>query len=179
MRNNFFLVSICFYLFCFTTDIFGQQVIIGTKQQFSSTSSILEFPDNDTRGMVLPKVNGTLVTNAVGGTLIYDSVDKKIKYSTGGANWVDLSINEGQVNTSDQDNLKEVAGARALIGNDPSVSVEGVLVLDSTSKAMVLPRVESPHLKMLSPATGTIVYDTKSNMICVFNGKEWAFWASE
>ncbi|WP_121967468.1 hypothetical protein [Myroides sp. N17-2] len=179
MRKNIFVISIWFCVCFFSSDIFGQQVIIGTKQQFSSTSSILEFPDNDTRGMVLPKVNSTLVTNATGGTLIYDSVDKKIKYSTGGTNWVDLSINEGLVNTSEQDNLKEVVGARALIGNDSSISVEGVLVLDSASKAMVLPRVESPHLKMLSPATGTIVYDTKSNMICVFNGKEWAFWASE
>jgi hypothetical protein len=179
MRNKILLRSILLCVCCISVKGFSQQVIMGSKQQFVSTSSILEFPDNDTRGIVLPKVNSTQVTNLSEGTFIYDVSDKKIKYSTSPNSWVDLSIKEGVSNTTSQDNLTEVAGARTLIGNDPSISVSGVLVLDSVDKALVLPRVESPHLSIINPPIGTIVYDTKSNMICVFNGKEWAFWAAE
>ncbi|AJH14295.1 hypothetical protein [Myroides profundi] len=179
MKNKIFFSCILFCVGIIPLSAWSQQVNIGSKDYFLSPSSILEFPDNDTRGIVLPKINSALATSAVEGTLIYDVVDKKIKYSNGINQWVDLSINTGEVNIIAQDKLTEVASAKILIGNDPSVAIDGVLVLDSPSKALVLPRVESPHLNIVSPPTGTIVYDTKSNMICVFNGKEWAFWTAE
>lgn len=179
MRNYVFLIGVLFCTFFTSTKVFSQQAIIGTKTQFVSPSSILEFPDNDTRGIVLPKVNSTTMGKPVEGTLIFDTSDKKIKYSTGEGNWEDLSVNEGAIGITIEDTFVEVEGARTLIGSDSSVATQGVLVLDSTTKALVLPRVESPHLNMLSPATGTIVYDTKAKMICVFNGKEWAFWGIE
>lgn len=179
MRNYVFLFSVLFSTFFISTKVFSQQAIIGTKTQFVSPSSILEFPDNDTRGMVLPKVNSTTMGKPIEGTLIFDASDKKIKYTTGDGIWEDLSVNEGVLGITIEDTFTEVEGARTLIGSDSGVSIQGVLVLDSTTKALVLPRVESPHLNMLSPVTGTIVYDTKAKMICVFNGKEWAFWGSE
>ncbi|MTG99385.1 hypothetical protein NWE55_01460 [Myroides albus] len=179
MRKILLLFVFLFSLFMTSQKTFSQQAIIGTKANYISSSSILEFPDNDTRGVVLPKVDSSVVVGAVEGTLIFDVLDKKVKYCTGNGMWEDLSINEGVVDTAMQDGLSEVSGARTLIGNDANISTEGVLVLDSTNQALVLPRVESPHLKMISPSSGTIVYDTKSNMICIFNGKEWAFWGNE
>ncbi|MCC9043615.1 hypothetical protein LNQ81_13120 [Myroides sp. M-43] len=180
MKNNVLRNGILLFALVVFTNCFSQQVAIGNKQQFLSESSILEFPDNDTRGLVLPMVNSDNMEGTVAfGTLIYDIKDKKVKYLKQDNLWVDLSINTGEADSKVQDNLNEIKGARTLIGNDASTTTEGVLVLDSSTKAMVLPRVESPHLKIVSPPAGTIVYDTKSNMLCVFNGKQWAFWAVE
>lgn len=179
MRNSVLHIALILCLFLKTVATFGQQVVVGNKQQFSSSSSILEFPENDTRGLVLPKVNVGLVTKVEEGMLVYDVIEKKIKYSKGIGIWEDLSINIGEVDPDELPTLIEDTSARTLIGNNVNVSTEGVLVLDSTSRALVLPRVENPHLRMISPPTGTIVYDTKTNMLCVYNGKEWAFWAVE
>lgn len=171
------LISILLCTLFTVANSFGQQVIIGSKQQFISSSSILEFPDNDTRGIVLPKVSSTLVVNPENGTLILDTVDKKVKYYKGDGAWEDLSVNNGDVlDLSKQDALKEIKDAGTIISNDITENINGVLVLDSTSKALVLPRVENPHLNIISPPAGTIVFDTKSKMLCIFNGKEWAFW---
>ena len=41
------------------------------------------------------------------------------------------------------------------------------MVLADTNKAMVLPKVASPHLNIVNPAPGMMVYDTtKNNWLC-------------
>ena len=52
----------------------------------------------------------------------------------------------------------------------------GILVLADTDKAMVLPKVASPHLNIVNPAAGMMVYDTTSKQLAVFNGTVWSFW---
>lgn len=177
MRNkllfNIFLLLVCSISF----KSYSQQVSIGEKEKFLSTSSILEFPDNDTRGIVLPKIHPKDRVSSYQGTLYYDILDKKVIYAgRERPAWGDLSIQVGSFNDTSQDSLQEVPGARTYIGNNPNKSIDGVLVLDSTDKALVLPRVESPHLNIINPPAGTIVYDIKANLLCVYNGKEWTFW---
>ncbi|MDR2221512.1 MAG: hypothetical protein LBE34_02120 [Flavobacteriaceae bacterium] len=156
-----------------------QQIIIGNKTSFSSPSSIMEFPDNDTRGMVLPLVDiNNLTPNYVEGTLLLDSNSKKIKYYAN-KQWIELSPTDGDISKVVVSTQPELANMRTLIGSNPNTSTIGALVLDSTDKAMVLPRVENPQLTMMSPEAGTLVFDTKSKMLCVYNGKEWAFWEVE
>lgn len=172
------------------------QVAIG-KDAVSSASVSLEFgneyvnspvSNTEPRGMVLPWVNGTsdtspYITGYAGsevvaeGTLVYDAAAKKVKvkYATG---WKDLSIdNSGVVDTTLQDSLSDSATSKAMIGGDATTdTTSGILVLADTDKAMVLPKVASPHLNIVNPTAGMVVYDTVRKQLAVYNGTVWTFW---
>ncbi|MFC4163981.1 hypothetical protein ACFOWU_09965 [Epilithonimonas zeae] len=121
------------------------------------------------------------------GTIIYDVTDKILKYKNSATTWFNLSKNEtttvdgtanfdttGVVNTSLQTPTTEIATAKMSIGT-PS-SVPGILVLEDTTKAMVLPKVPSPHLNIINPEPGTMAYDTTTKQLAIYNGKVWSFW---
>ena len=155
------------------------QVAIG-KATVSSPAVSLEFYDNadNTRGIILPWVTSTAaVTGAVNGTIVYNTADRKVyvKYASG---WRDLSVDTtGTVTTTLQDALSDLDTAKVLIGGDPSTdTTPGILVLADTNKAMVLPKVASPHLNIVNPSPGMIVYDTTKKQLAVFNGTVWSFW---
>ncbi|MBD8083858.1 hypothetical protein [Chryseobacterium caseinilyticum] len=159
----------------------------------------LEFGDfsgvpQEGKGIVLPWVDSAAQTaNAVSGTIIYDVNDKIIKYkvptSTDTTGWKALSKNEtttvgantnfnttGAVNTSLQNSLTDGPNAKASIGTPATPDVPGILVLESSTQAMILPKVPSPHLNVIRPEAGTMVYDTVSRQLAVFNGTVWSFW---
>ena len=155
------------------------QVAIG-KTSISSPAVSLEFYDNadNTRGIILPWVTSTAaVTGAVNGTIVYNTADRKVyvKYASG---WRDLSVDTtGTVTTTLQDALSDLETAKVLIGGNPDTdTTPGILVLADTDKAMVLPKVASPHLNIVNPAAGMMVYDTTSKQLAVFNGTVWSFW---
>ena len=155
------------------------QVAIG-KATVSSPAVSLEFYDNanNTRGIILPWVTSTAaVTGAVNGTLVYNIAVRKIyvKYASG---WRDLSVDTtGTVTTTLQDALSDLDTAKVLIGGDPATdTTPGILVLADTNKAMVLPKVASPHLNIVKPSPGMMVYDTTKKQLAVFNGTVWSFW---
>ena len=155
------------------------QVAIG-KNSISSPAVSLEFYDNadNTRGIILPWVTSTAaVTGAVNGTIVYNTADRKVyvKYASG---WRDLSVDtSGTVTTTLQDALSDLDTAKVLIGGDPATdTTPGILVLADTNKAMVLPKVASPHLNIVNPSPGMIVYDTTKKQLAVFNGTVWSFW---
>ena len=154
------------------------QVIINpdTNQLQSSPSVLVEF-GTQPKGLLLPWVTNTAgVTGAVAGTVVYDVSDKKVKYLKGGSGWVDLSIDgSGIVDTSLQDSPQDAAGARTIIG-ERTASAPGILVLDSQTKAMVLPKVAQPYLNIINPSAGMMVYDTTAKQLAVFNGTVWTFW---
>jgi hypothetical protein len=128
-------------------------------------------------GIILPWVTSSAaVSNPVGGTLIFDSSDKKIKYyqDSSSPSWVIMSPKTGAVDTSIQDNVPE--DNNGVIIGTPSPSVSGVLVLSSTNKGLLLPKVANPETTILSPDAGTLVYDTVSKKVAVYNGLHWTFW---
>ena len=184
----------------FSTIAFAQ-VAIGKTDVTNATVS-LEFGVSDAtngfKGILLPWVSTvagapnasyTGVSNPVDGTIIFDVSDKKIKYRKAGA-WFELSKNEittvngvtnydttGVVNTSLQDNLTENANAKVMIGGNPSTdTTTGILVLADANKAMILPKMASPHLNIQNPPAGMMAYDTSAKQLAVFNGKVWSFW---
>lgn len=155
----------------------------------------LEFGDyvvNQGKGFVLPWTTAAMdKAAAVEGTIIYDTTDFIVKYKNGTAatSWVALTKNEsapvpinttqGVVDTTLQDTFNGVAladspTARTSIGTP--TSVPGILVLEDVNKAMILPKVPSPHLNISNPEPGTMVYDTVKQQLAVFNGKVWSFW---
>ena len=173
MKNIFLTLTLFF------ATAISAQVAIG-KTSISSPAVSLEFYDNadNTRGIILPWVTSTAaVTGAVNGTIVYNTADRKV-YVKYASVWRDLSVDTtGTVTTTLQDTLSDLDTAKVLIGGDPSTdTTPGILVLADTNKAMVLPKVASPHLNIVNPSPGMMVYDTTKKQLAVFNGTVWSFW---
>lgn len=133
----------------------------------------------------------------VDGTIIFDLSDKQVKYRKDGT-WFSLTASAFPINyenavnstvtinsaagfaavgSSLQDNVKENETAKAAIGSNAATdTTPGILVLTDTNKAMVLPKVASPHLNIKNPTPGMMAYDTHKRQLAVYNGTIWSFW---
>ena len=163
------------------------QVAIG-KSSVTNTSVSLEFGDyvaGQGRGIIVPWA--TPQTNMQQGTIVFDTADKIMKYRRADGSWFNLTRNEtttvdgqtnydttGVVNTTLQASLTDKPDAKVAIG--APTATPGILVLEDANKAMILPKVPSPHLNIINPEPGMMVYDTATKQLAVFNGKVWSFW---
>jgi hypothetical protein len=170
MKNKFLTLSILMTAICAKS-----QIAIG-KQTVTNASVSLEFADTQNKGLILPYVESKAGITE-NGTVIYDTTDHKVKYLKQG-DWFDLSVDTtGQADLSIQSAKTEQATAKTVIGADGATnSTPGILVLSDANKAMVLPKVASPHLNIINPAPGMIVYDTTKKQVAVYNGTVWSFW---
>ncbi|WP_234109782.1 hypothetical protein [Chryseobacterium sp. R2A-55] len=160
------------------------QVIIGDNVGTASnkTSVLLEFANTNNKGIILPYVR-TLASGPTQGSIVLDATDPinaRVKYYNG--SWVDLSgqgANVTSVLTSQPTAaaVVETADAKVIIGANTSTVTDGVLVLESTTKAMMLPQVSDVN-NIPSPSPGMIVYVNKvgAKRLAVFNGEKWSFW---
>ena len=172
--------NILIFVFSLSAACAFAQVAIG-KTSVSNSSVSLEFYDSsdNVRAIVLPWVtSASNVAGAVEGTIIFDASDKKVKYKNGTFSWADLTrVDNGVVDTSLQDSITEKSEAKAMIGGTPSTdTTPGILVLGDTNKAMVLPKIASPHLTIIKPEPGTMAFDTVTQQLAVYNGTVWSFW---
>lgn len=176
---NFFKPQIMKKYFLLVTIIplyFSSQVILGVgRTKLTNQSVSLEF-GTEGKGIVLPWVTSeSAVLNAVPGTLIFDTADRKVKLKHL-SSWQDLSVDAtGAVNTTLQDSYLEKADAKVSIGQP--TNTPGILVLEDTNKGMILPLVSS-YRDVKQPAAGMVVFDVNSKYLCVFNGTVWSFWGS-
>lgn len=123
-------------------------------------------------GVILPWVDNANVVAPIAGSLIFDTVDSKIKLYNGSA-WQDLT-NSGLTNPTklaEQNSHNEI-GDGVIIGTD-SDSEKGVLNLRSTNKGFVLPKVAQLS-DIPNPESGTMVYVTSLRTVAIFNGNAWA-----
>lgn len=148
------------------------QVAIGKTSV--TPNAILEFPisTTNTKGIILPNVENTSnMTNVTPGTIVFDLATSKIKYNDGF--WKELSDFTGVspilIPGADLPN------AKVIIGNQ-NTTADGVLVLDATNKALILPHIKNPTANVKSPVAGMMCYDPDKMMMCVYNGKEWFYW---
>lgn len=154
------------------------QISIG-KDNVTNNSVLLEF-GTEPKGIIVPQVSSWLF--AIGGTFLFDSNDNIVKVRegrNGGANgnWTNLTSNSipgvphaFSNSGSDTDVLNGV-----VIGAESS-SKPGVLVLESTTKALILPKVANPNSAIRGAIAGTIVYDTVSGTLAVYDGANWSYW---
>lgn len=158
------------------------QVIIGnaTGTAANKTSVLLEFANTNDRGLVLPYVR-TKAATPTEGSIILDAsnpADARVKYFNG--SWVDLSGQGGNVTAvlaSQPTAVAEGADAKTVIGARTSTVTDGVLVLESATKAMVLPQVDSvDNIKSPSPGMMVFVRTEGSERLAVYNGSQWSFW---
>lgn len=145
---------------------------VGVETTTVRGSGILDFATGTTKGIILPNViNNTTMTNVTPGTIVYDLITARIKYYDGA--WKDLTYQNGTAPNVLAGN--DVATKAGVIVGDPASTAEGVLVLESPNKALILPQINNPVLNVKSPVAGMICYDPTTKLMCIFNGKDWYF----
>ncbi len=152
----------------------GVQAQIAIGKDNVEGSALLDFETaGNTRGIILPAV--TTLPAEVNGTFVFDTADRKVKVFENGT-WKELS-EAGNLNQLNMTHLNAASedGEGTIIGAATSTA-DGVLVLESPDKALVLPKIASPHLNVASPYPGMICYDTDAQAVAVFNGSQWYFW---
>lgn len=169
----------------------GEKSITANPELTNTTSVLLEFGDTNDKGIILPYVETvpTGTNDAKGGTLIFDvsaNSEYKVKVKNENANWTDLSVQSGYstsvetiVKPPQASPLADKTGSKAIIGN-ASTSTDGVLVLDSADKAMILPLVTN-FSDIKNPSPGMMAFlkhpsDSNKHRLLIFNGQKWAFW---
>ncbi|MFD2034654.1 hypothetical protein ACFSKL_07640 [Belliella marina] len=154
---------------CFSCTVgYGQTAI---EKLNVDGSGVLDFASGTTKGIILPAVE-ILPATPANGTFLYDKNAQMVKMYSNGV-WINLS-DEGN-NSAVLPYSGAAAGTQTVIG-DTSTAVDGVLVLEATDKALVLPKVASPHLNVPSPYPGMICYDTDAKALAVYDGLVWSYW---
>lgn len=167
------------------------QVIIGDDKGtvVDKTSVLLEFAKNNDvnkncKGLILPYVQVLPSSgDATEGTILLhadeNGAKSRMKYYNG-SDWIDLSGRDANISSSlaIQNGKAEKPDAKVIIGSTETAA-NGALVLESTTKAMVLPIVEDV-INIPSPSPGMMVYVKKdgAKRLAVFNGNVWSFWRS-
>ncbi|WP_412850786.1 hypothetical protein ACL0VS_01155 [Chryseobacterium sp. PMSZPI] len=145
---------------------------IAIEKPQADGSGLLDFPTGTHNGIILPRVqNSEMMTSTEPGTLVFDLTTSRIKYFNG--SWADLSDKTGTNPTLLPGN--DIISSGVIMGA-PTSTATGVLVLESSDKALILPKVIDPVNNVKSPAAGMICYDPNTKLICVYNGSEWFFW---
>lgn len=144
------------------------------KQTVSSPSVLLDFKSGTTNGIILPAVQ-SMPTSPENGTFLFDArpAHMKVKMFENG-DWVDLSDTGSTTGLVPYSGTVD-NGKKTVIGARTS-DADGVLVLESPNKALVLPHISNPHLSVKSPYAGMMCYDTDRKALAVFNGTVWNYW---
>lgn len=179
MKNIFAIAFITLMPMANAQVIIGDQV--GTAPAAQKASVLLEFAAGQNKGIILPYLR-TLPASPTEGTIALDATSAtaaRVKYYNG--TWIDLSGQDGNVTAALSSQLTvaqapELTGSKSIIGARTSAA-DGVLVLESTTKAMILPTVGDVQ-NILSPSPGMMVYVNKSGAkrLAVFNGTRWSYW---
>lgn len=169
--NILFILSLC-------SSLISAQlpVLIGrtTPTSATNTSVLLEFSNNN-KGLIVPYIAGNL-NSATSGTFYFDSTSKIMKLKdNSGQGYVDFTSAAPSTNAVIQPSGTDDATKKSVFGSTSS-AVDGALVLESQTKVMVLPKVTNPHVNVVNPSAGMIVYDPTNKTLCTFNGTQWTFW---
>ncbi|MGQ1944088.1 hypothetical protein [Ornithobacterium rhinotracheale] len=167
MKQHFFIIINLLFFYG------NAQVAIG-KDFLQSNYSILEFKDNENKAIILPYLS-EIQKSTEEGALWVDSKNKKVvAYS--GEKIIDLTPSSNVI--IDQNESSETEGG--IIISDIDIKEikkedKGILQLESKSKALILPKVQSVE-NIKNPIIGTIVYEIKKQALAIFNGNRWYFW---
>ncbi|KAB1230853.1 hypothetical protein [Chryseobacterium viscerum] len=164
-------ISIAAALIAFNS-VFAQ-IAIG-KQTIDGNSTVLDFDNvaGNTKGLILPATSGLPTGTLVNGTLIFDVTDNKVKVYENDTwkSWSDAGNSSAVIVNNSAESGKGV------IMGEAASSADGVLVLESQDKAMILPKVATPHLNVKNPYPGMICYDITSKTLAIFDGSVWNYW---
>jgi hypothetical protein len=140
-------------------------------------SSILDFEVNLKGGIVLPRITEmpTETVALTDGTILVNAVqlsNVKVQVRQNGT-WVnltdDVSLPYLDVNTA-----PDLVNNGVIIGSNTSTAT-GVLVLESTDKALILPKVTDVN-EYRNAVIGTVFYDLATKSLAVYDGNKWVMW---
>lgn len=183
MKTKLYIILLI--IFISGTNAIGQ-VAIGKGS--TRDGVILDFDETtgNTKGIILPIVSiDSLNYTYSNGTILVDRNDKtvKIRWNNSWRKLSDEGSFDAQMVGSEphttaavfMTNIVADPDSKVIIG-DQSSTADGILVLESPNQALVLPKVEEPHLNVPKPVAGTICYDTEAKAIAIFDGKVWSYW---
>lgn len=184
LQNNLLITILSLASACMYSQIIIGDAI-GTAPANNKQSVLLEFANTNNKGIILPYVRTTPATPSEGTIILDASVPTvaRVKYynantSPGTGGWVDISGQDANITAvlATQPVGVNESAAKAIIGSDISAA-DGVLVLESTTKAMVLPIVSSTN-NIINPSPGMMVYinTTGAKRLAVYNGAKWSYW---
>ena len=145
------------------------QIAVGKKS--IDGSGILDFAQDSGKVIVLPIVD-TLPNNPMFGILVGRKSDSTIVFRNDTA-WIAFSP-KGNL-PSDYMNTSGVEKSLSTIVGSRNSSTQGVLVLESIDKALILPKSDDIHL-ISNPRFGSIAYDKVRKSMAIYNGKKWTYW---
>lgn len=165
-------------IFCSLAVFASAQVALGGKTAVDGNNTLLDFNNTagNTNGIILSAVDSApVLTAANNGTFLFDKSDKRVKMYEKNA-WVRLSDVGSTANIIDNTSAENADGT-VIIGAKTSTAT-GVLVLEAINKdkAMILPKIATPHQSVKSPYPGMMCYDTTSKTLAVFDGTAWSYW---
>lgn len=167
MKNYIITLLLIFSNYNYSQIAIGKNTIDG--------SGIIDFNLNTKGGIVLPYVSEIPAgTSAANGTLIVNAIDNNSIsiQARQNNNWINLT-DPISLPTLDINNNLDI-GNGIVIGNS-STTANGVLVLESNTKALILPKVTNIENYKNSPI-GTIFYDLASKSLVIFDGNSWIYW---
>ncbi|MDG4947017.1 hypothetical protein NMK71_11400 [Weeksellaceae bacterium KMM 9713] len=178
MRNIFFIITIVF-----ATSSLQAQVGIERENETPIVrgDGIMDFPSPAIKGILLPRVAETTNVPVAGGALAFNVATQMVEiYHPGNNAWVSMTEPGGaNVPTQTQNGMFQESASNGTLITAGTVTnsnpPEGVLVLESDDKALILPQVENAAL-LPSPEAGMICYDMTTKSIAVYNGSVWSFW---
>jgi hypothetical protein len=142
MKKAFFLL-----VFVLTYSLYSQ---VGIETTSLHSDAILDFPTGQNKGIILPMVESLPTgSGATNGTFLIDRTDGRVKVKQNGV-WLNLTRTANLTSATYDFNSSADTADGVIIGATSSVA-SGVLVLESTNKALMLPRVVSPHLNIKKP----------------------------
>ena len=159
------------------------QVAIGKTEPITITNAsvLLEF-GSEPKGIIVPQVSS--VSSPAGGTFVFNNSSGVLSmqvYENG--MWKDLTSDSTTIpktigishNYTNSGTVDTIGLNGVIIGANTSTK-NGVLVLESTDKALLLPLVANPHQSIKGAIAGTMVYDTTSDTLAVYDGIYWSYW---
>ena len=166
------------------------QVSIGGKKSVEGNSTLLDFNSDasgnkvegtgtNTFGIIVPAVEDLTKVLADApennhGTFLFDKNDSKMKMYEDGI-WKNLGEAGDKTKLVSNTSAEQTSQHGTIIGS-PTSDAKGALILESSNKAMILPRIANPHLTVKSPYAGMMCYDTVSKSLAVFDGANWNYW---
>jgi hypothetical protein len=153
--------------------LFGElqaQHAIGKKSV--SGSGLLDFAADSQKVIVLPLLD-SLTSSASKGTMAAYRKDSSI-YMRNDSAWVKYSTSG--LNPLNSLNHSGTEKIKSTVLGSKTTNVEGALVLESSNKALILPKNSNPHSQIPMPRIGSICYDKTRKSLAIFNGKIWTYW---
>ena len=156
---------------------FNAQVSIERPNKDVRGDGIMDFPESATKGILLPRVENTTETPVAGGALAFNLTTQQVEVFNPLIGWQAMTENSETdiIALSNFDELNPANGV--IISNEENTEdvPVGVLVFESTNKALILPQLVDVTL-MPSPEAGMIAYDISTQSMDIFNGSVWSFW---